>query len=131
MFGRFILRVKHPLKMCFMRMINMDLTQTKIYPETCFGKSCTKHLQREQKLFSPFELLMKERLIELSKSQTLGSFVGLVWWFRIKEWFDSFYRFEKQEASKWSYFGNFDIRGLGLSRRGYMGKKWQNMGEGF
>ena len=47
-----------------------------------------------------------------------------------KEWFDSFYRFEQQEASKWSY-GNFDIRGLGLTGRGYMGQKFQNMGEGF
>ena len=47
-----------------------------------------------------------------------------------KEWFDSFYRFEQQEASKWSY-GNFDIRGLGLTGRGYMGQKFKNMGEGF
>ena len=66
MFGRAILRVKHPFKTCFMHMINMDLTRTKICPGTCYGKRSTKRLQRKQKLFSPYELLMKERLIELS-----------------------------------------------------------------
>ena len=34
-----------------MHMINMDLTQTKIYPETCYGKSFTKRRQKEQKSF--------------------------------------------------------------------------------
>ena len=47
-----------------------------------------------------------------------------------KEWFDSFYRFEQQQTARWSY-GNFNILGLGLPRRGYMGKKFKDMGQGF
>ena len=35
----------------------------KIYLEICFGKSYTKHPQLEQKLFSPYELLMKLGII--------------------------------------------------------------------
>lgn len=51
-------------------------------------------------------------------------------WNPNKEWFDSFYRFEQQQTARWSY-GNFNIVGLGLAYRGYMGKKFQDMGQGF
>ena len=55
---------------------------------------------------------------------------GLVCWALNEEWFDSFYRFEQQQIARYSY-GNFDIRGLNWPNRGYMGKKFQDMGQGF
>ena len=75
---------------------------------------------------------MKLGLIGSGQTRTYSSLIisvsGL--WSPNKEWFDSFYRFEQQEAAKWSY-GNFDIRGLGFPARGYMGKEFQDMGQGF
>lgn len=67
---------------------------------------------------------------ELYKASPKGTKVILTVRSTDDEWFDSFYRFEKQQTARWSY-GNFNIVGLGLANRGYMGKKFQNMGQGF
>ena len=115
------------LKRCLMHMIKKDLKPTKIYLVTCFGKSYTKRHQREQKLFSLWELLMKAGLIRKCQIRTYISLLISGLWNPNKEWFDSFYRFEQQQSARWSY-GNFNILGLGLPNRGYMGNKFQDMG---